>query len=342
MPNLVPQYIRPITPKLQKLVDRYKESGMRVIPVDGIGSPEQLKAVLGIAPEDFGVCAFMGSREPVGMPGLSEVVRQYPKALSKLDARYNLHMPRISGGGNWDATSPKKAGLMGQWAKGATEAGLPAHFVTMQSLVQVEGVPYAKGTTACLKQLPDEDRIGERTDGLICVADLFIVFPGGLGTLTELSALFTNTSINHKFEKKKVVILDPIFTDPITKKRSRYWENDVAGLTTKNHAGLISDNTAKSINSHCVLYRPNAALNAKEVCRELISLTLSIRKIAPKSEPDNAFAALHPILRKKYLLPLNAESQVERIFNNHGANGRWVDDLRCIVKPKATSEHLTL
>lgn len=336
MPNLVPQYIRPVEPAFSDIIDEYNEVGMWVIPIDGIGNPEQLKAILGFLPEDFGVCAFMGSRVPKGMPGLSEVVRLYPKVLSELDAKYDLRMPRISGGGNWDENKPEKTGLMGKWAYGATEVGLPAHFVTMQNLTQVEGLPYAQGKAVCLKQLPSEDRIGERTDGLICVGDLFIVFPGGLGTLTELAALFTNTSINHEFEKKKVIILDPLFHDPTTGEVHRFWKNAVADLVTRNHSNLISDTTAKNINSHCVLYQPDDTLTPEQVCHELISLTLSIKQMAFKHDEKTEFDVMHPTFRKKYLVPLSDDSQVERIFNDHGTNGRWVDDLRHHVKPTAT------
>ena len=342
MPNLIPQFIRPVEPSFEALIDKYNKIGMHIVPVDGLGSPEQLKAIINITPEDFGVCAFMGSRPPKGMKGLSQVVRLYPKMLSQLDNHYELHMPRISGGGNWDKTSPKKTGLMGQWARGATEMGLPAHFITMQDLVQREGLPYAKGQTACLKQLPNEDRIGERTDGLICVADLFIVFPGGLGTLTELAALFTNTSINNEFGKKKVVIYDPIFTDPITGEQSRYWQNSIAAMTTQNHSGLIGNDTAKNINSHCVLYRPDELLTPEQITRELMSLTLSIRKIAPKSKSDAGFKAIHPAIRKKHLAPLSKGSLLKRIFNDHGTNGQWVDDLRRLVKPTENSAQLAL
>ena len=67
-----------------------------------------------------------------------------------------------------------------------------------------------KGAAICLKQLEGQNRLGERTDGLICIGDLFIIFPGGLGTFSELATIFTNADVNIHFGNKKIVIFDPL------------------------------------------------------------------------------------------------------------------------------------
>lgn len=322
-------YVRPIAETFQRQIEEHKKTGMHIIPIDEIGSPEFLKEILGINKEDFCVCAFMGSRPPRGLGGISEVARLYPKMLTHLDHEYNLHMPLLSGGGNYN--TDKEAGLMGQWAHGATEEGRRARFVTMQTLVQREGLPYSTGTAACLKQLPDEDRVGERTDGLICIGDLFLVFPGGLGTMTELAELFTITSINRGFERKKIIIIDQIFTDPKTGDVSRFWNNDIAALITKNHAGLIDDFTAKSINSHFLIYRPDEKLTPEEISAEMISLTLAIGIFDDNHRAEVKQTSFDPALKEKHLLQLSKGSSIQKIFNGHGENGNWIDDLRKIV-----------
>ncbi len=326
MTNL-PNFERPISGEFRKLIEDYGNAGMKVIPVDAIGSPKHLRSRLGLTDEDFTVCAFMGSRVPKGMEGLSTIVRGYPRLLAQLDQQHHLQMPRLSGGGNWNLLKPKENGLMAQWARGATENGHPAHFVTMQGLIELEGLPRALGASAFLKQLPGEERIGERTDGLLCVGDMFIVFPGGLGTTTEMSALFTNSSIRRTVKSKKAILFDPIFEDPKTGEVSRYWEPIIKLLVLQNHAGLIGDDTMKNINNHCVVYRPDSGLSPKQVTRELLSLTLAIRDL---SREDN----LHPEFRKTYSVPISTGSHLARVFQDHEANGTWVNDLDSLMKPR--------
>ena len=326
MPNL-PEFKRPISEKFHALIQDYGDAGMKVIPVDAIGSPEQLRSRLELTEEDFVVGAFMGSRVPKGMKNVTPVVRGYTRLLAQLDDQHHLNMPRLSGGGNWNPLKPEANGLMAQWARGATEDGYPAHFVTMQGLIELEGLPCAPGASAFLKQLDDEKRIGERTDGLLCVGDMFLVFPGGLGTVTELCAMFTNSSISRSEKSKKAILFDPIFENPKTGEVSRYWELFIKLLVQQNDAGLIGNDTMRNINNHCVVYRPDSGLSPKQVTRELLSLTLAIRDL---SREDN----LHPEFRKTYSLPLSTGSHLARVFPDHDANGTWVNDLDSLMKPK--------
>ena len=135
---------------------------------------------------------------------------------------------------------------MGQWAYGATRSGLPVYFVTMQNLVlQEESLPYAKGAAICLKQLEGQNRLGERTDGLICIGDLFIIFPGGLGTFSELATIFTNADVNIHFGNKKIVIFDPLVPGEKGQAAQRYWQSGVQSVLEMNRAGFITDAMAK-------------------------------------------------------------------------------------------------
>jgi predicted Rossmann-fold nucleotide-binding protein len=325
MSALITPCVRPVTAELQKTIDEHARHGMKIIPIDSLGEPAALKRLMGIKKEDFVVCAFMGSRMPKGAEDIAEVVRLYPKRLAQLDHEYDLHMPRLCGGGSADFS-----GLMSKFALGATEDGHPAYFVTMQNIVEIEGLPLAPGSAVCLKQLPKEDRIGERGDGLICVGDLFIVFPGGIGTTNEVSALFTNTSVSNMAGSKKIVFFNPICHDPITGEEYRFLEDDLKSLKKKNQADLISNGAAKNINDHCLVYSPAKDLAPELMCNDLMALTFAIREAAPRYDPDVGYEPLTPNAWDR-IPPLNPGSTLEKVFDHIDADWGWINGLSRIA-----------
>lgn len=317
-----------------KVIEEHEIHNMIIIACDEIGHPMHLREKLSLTINDFAVCAFMASRPLKGIGGIAEVVYLYSKTLAILNRGYNSHIQCLSGGGNVSGT-PEEDGLMGQWARGATEAGCTAHFVTMQDLVQREGLPLANGRAVCLKRLDGEDRLGERTDGLISPADLFIVFPGGTGTRTELYTLLTNYSINPEFARKKTIFVDPVQTNPVTGKVSRYLENDMKMLVENTQINGISEKSGKQINDNCLVYQPDENLSPEQICEELISLTLAIRQAAPKFAPHTGYGPLSAKLRNKHIVPFlgNSGSKVVKLLDNFNADWGWIDDLRCLKKP---------
>lgn len=319
-------------PPLNEIVTQYAPFGMEIIPVGVIGTPKALRRMLHLSEDDFGICAYMAS-SPTKIPGLKEVVRSVAESLSAIDKQYDLKIPLVSGGGNWNSAKPdENTSLMGEWAYGATRNDAFARFVITQGLIEKEGLPYTKGVTVCIKQLPNDSvdlRLGVRTDALMCAGNLPIVFPGGYGTLLEVINEFLNLSINPQANVKKVLVVDPIVKDPLTTSVAPFWEDDIRSFIRKNHAGTISDKTAKCINDHCLVYRPDPSITPQQFCDEIVSLAIAIRAEAPQFNPYAGYTPVRPELLKKHLRPLSGGGTIGRIFDNHPLQDRsWGYNLR--------------
>ena len=316
---------------LAKMVAEYAASGMKLIPAGHLHRPETLRENLGLGPSDFGVCAFMGS-SPGRIPNVKEIVRGVATELSRLNETHDLHMPLISGGGNWKGDAPnEKTGLMAEWAYGATRNNNHVRFVITQGLIAKEGLPKKPGTAICLRQNAadsNDARLGLRTDGLLYAGKFFIVFPGGFGTLVELLGSLTNLGISGDFDHKKFLIVDPIATNPETTATTNFWASDIQSIKEKNQFGFVGNQTAERINDNCLLYRPDATLTPEGVTREIVAITLATRDAARTYDPRSDFAPLPPTLLREYLRPIESQSTIGRIYNNHPHTDRsWVDSM---------------
>ncbi|MGE0108302.1 MAG: hypothetical protein AB7S81_00850 [Bdellovibrionales bacterium] len=311
---------RPVDPFLQAFIEARALDGMCVFPVDDTAGPQGLRQAFGFHKDDFGICAFMGHLKPKGIPKLWKVVQDYPKKLVQLNEHYNARLWCMNGGGNWKGCAPSDRGLMDQWARGATELGVPGYFVTMTNIVQFEGIAPTNGRTACIDHFPGEERIGARTDALINLPSFFVIFPGGVGTDGELSLLFTNISIANAEDEKKAVIFDPIMIDPVTNKKTRCWDLQLAHFVRQNRTGFISDRSARNINASCIRYCPGEHLSATEQVQELVSLTLTTRDM----KQGGGILPLKDKLRARHIQPLSSTSKLRPIFPDHPVRNEWV------------------
>jgi len=323
---------KPFTTDLDQIVAEYERVGMKIIPVGNIGRPQELREMLRIRENDFCVCAYMAS-SPSKIPGIKEVVRTVAETLGRLDAQYDLDMPMLSGGGNYLGAFPdENTSLMGEWAYGATRNDRMARFVITQGLIQKEGLPLHRGVTVCLKQLLDlEDdlRLGARTDGLLYGGDLGVIFPGGGGTLIEKLDELMTISINTNSIMKKLLLIDPVFQDPITTSAAPFWAGTIHQLTTMNHAGTISDRALRLFNEHCLVYRPDASLGPSQMSAEITSIILAIRAEAHRFNPNAGYAPIRGDLLTQYLIPLVGSGTISQMFDGHALQDRsWGSSLR--------------
>ena len=100
--------------------------------------------------------------------------------------------------GTWIGTSGNtlvyggsKTGLMGEIAKSVLDAGGKAIGVEPQSFID-EGFQYEG-----LSELIVAEDMSERKKKMIELGDAFIAFPGGTGTLEEISEVMSKVSLKH-------------------------------------------------------------------------------------------------------------------------------------------------
>ncbi|NDE91555.1 MAG: hypothetical protein EB059_10565 [Alphaproteobacteria bacterium] len=318
---------------LQEICARYSESGMNVIPVGNLGTPEEVRRKLKLKPNDFGVCAFMAS-SPGKSAFMRQVVRDTAVALGAIDREFTINLPLISGGGNWKGLQPDDTtGYMGQWAYGASQNDRLLRFVITQGLIDKEGLPLKPGYTLCIRQnLEDisDARLGLRTDGLISAGDLLVSFWGGLGTLVEDATVMTNLGIHQPFSKKKLLIIDAVFQNPQTGTASYFFGPTLEQMKLMHAAGLIRDQVVSTLNDHCIVYRPDVTHSPEQVVREIVSVILAIRSAAPDYNPQAEYSPLPRNLLDKYVAdPLQGNSSVGRIFEDTPLKDRsWGPRLR--------------
>ncbi|NBX17090.1 MAG: TIGR00730 family Rossman fold protein [Proteobacteria bacterium] len=131
------------------------------------------------------VCVFCGARE-----GTSPVFRETAFESGRLLGKKGI---KLVYGGSRD-------GLMGAAADGALAAGGEVLGVLPQKLASKE-LAHTK-----IQQLLTVDSMARRKDILMNESDLFLILPGGLGTLDELFEVLTANTLG--FSDKPVVILN--------------------------------------------------------------------------------------------------------------------------------------
>ena len=156
------------------------------------------------------VCVFCGAQNAVPKEHL-EMARQLGRDLAKGGKQL------VYGGGD--------CGLMGAVANGTLEAGGPAIGVFPRSLGRIE-VEH-RGLT----QMHMVDTMHERKQIMYDNADVFVILPGGFGTLDEMFEVITWRQI--KIHEKQVVIFN----------HNGYWDH-LVGLM--DH--IISTGFAKELN----------------------------------------------------------------------------------------------
>jgi hypothetical protein len=131
------------------------------------------------------VCIFCGARE-----GTAPVFREVAFEVGRLLGRKGLKL--VYGG--------SKDGLMGAAADGTLAAGGQVLGVLPHKLASRE-LAHPK-----IQQLMTVDSMASRKDILMNESDLFLILPGGLGTLDELFEVLTANTLG--FFNKPVVILN--------------------------------------------------------------------------------------------------------------------------------------
>ena len=98
----------------------------------------------------------------------------------------------VYGGGKW--------GLMGETAKAALKCGSEVTGVITRDLLEVES------SLEGLCELFVVDSMIERKIKMIKISDIFLVLPGGLGTLDELFEVWTTKQLNQ--HNKSIILLN--------------------------------------------------------------------------------------------------------------------------------------
>lgn len=314
-----------IPPSLLNIIHNAGCCGMNVIPAKHLGSTDNVKNMFGFTDEHFPVCAFMAGRAPVATGQTPDLVEMFPKTFSEHDARFGLKMPLVSGGGNWGENT-KSTGLMGRWAMGATEVGQPAYFLSMQSLVDYEGLPHKEGIAVCLTHDPKDYRIGYRTDGLNTIGRVFVAFIGGYGTLTELSCVLTTISIS-QFYASKVIIVSPLLENPRTGKTTRFHAKLAPLIEEYVDFNTAGPEATKRILEQCIYYQPAKDAPARVMTRDLTSLVMMAREEALHSALYPHLQPLSPHARSTLINPLSSGSQLAPFLSADYGQSDWLNKL---------------
>ncbi|MBQ1547834.1 MAG: TIGR00730 family Rossman fold protein [Lachnospiraceae bacterium] len=95
----------------------------------------------------------------------------------------------IGSGGHTLVYGGSSMGLMGAVADAVLSSG--GHVIGVEPGFFIETAPQHEG----IDELIETTTIAERREKMMELADLFIVFPGGIGTLDEMSEVFTMKTI---------------------------------------------------------------------------------------------------------------------------------------------------
>ena len=160
------------------------------------------------------ICFFCGSRS-----GSNYKWTRMAQDLGEKIGRNNWHV--VYGGG--------KCGLMGETAESALRSGSKVIGVITEDLLNMESS--LKG----LSQLCVVDSMAERKMKMIKISDIFLILPGGLGTLDELFDVWTTKQLN--LHNKIIILLnyEHYFDDLII-----FLEKTVTeGFLTENHKNQL-------------------------------------------------------------------------------------------------------
>ncbi|MGE4351793.1 MAG: LOG family protein [Bdellovibrionales bacterium] len=324
-----------ISTEIKRTIRELAGHGLEVCLIDNLGTSIQMRDYLGFSPEHWSLCSFSGGSPPRDLPGINELVFSVSNKLASLNvARPSLRMPLINGGGNtW--MPPLVTGMMGQWTGGLVQAGFPVYGVITDKLILKEGLPPAPGIVFCLLTNAANNRLGQRTDGLILLADGFIIFPGGLGTKSEFIQRMTGTSVAGKPNGKPVLVVNPVIRDDVTGKDSRYFNLFLRSCASDNRYGEISNAAIENLNNQLVLYNPRKGATVEEMTEDVLSLILTIRDLEANSTLQKGLAPLSQEVLTVYTQPLNEGNTISRPFPNRKSSGPWFEALsaRLAIQP---------
>lgn len=150
---------------------------------------------------EISICVYCGASD-----GVNEIYIDLAKSLGGYLTKYDCRL--VYGGGS--------TGLMGACALATYEAGGRVYGVITEFLRDQE---------VLFEQIPHEivETMRHRKDRLIEESDGFIVLPGGVGTLEEMTEVFS--WIRLEILDKPIVLLDPTgFWDPLIEQIDRMVE----------------------------------------------------------------------------------------------------------------------
>jgi uncharacterized protein (TIGR00730 family) len=161
------------------------------------------------------VCVFCGSR-PGSNPSWSTASSQLGSEIAKHGWRL------VFGGGG--------GGLMGELARGAiashgTVIGIIPNFLTEAEPVILD-----------LSELYVVESMIERKEMMVDLSDIFVVMPGGIGTIEELFEVWTGNHVKAYSKPILIVNLDGFFDELLTFAKKQY-EN---GFLIERHFSYIT------------------------------------------------------------------------------------------------------
>ncbi|MGE4351122.1 MAG: hypothetical protein AB7E52_02920 [Bdellovibrionales bacterium] len=333
---------RPINNGFKRRLDEHTAVGMEIITRNMRSVPTKLRQELKLEPEHFAVCGFMGHRNLKNMGPIGEAIYLYTKKMGQMEDKYGAGFALLSGGGMPDPSNPEKSGYMGQWVRGVSESDQLGRFLTLQELIILEGIKKGYGRAICLQNLYGEARYGERTDGLLCAGDGFITWPGGLGTLLEVYDYFVSF-LSPGFDRRKMIFVDPLITDPVTGETSRLMKYDGPMLHQRILTEGIGELAVQRLNNNCVRYQPRLGMSAEEISDELVTLTVAMRQAAVRFSPEAGYLPLPPSLIQEHLHPIGKNgSKLKPLFKKYPVRWDWLDGVfkkrKIGVKPR-TANH---
>jgi len=160
------------------------------------------------------ICLFCGSRSGSNY--------QWSSMADELGKKIgNMNGEVVYGGGRW--------GLMGEIAEASIKSGSKVTGVITHDLLKIES------SSENLDKLFTVDSMTERKSKMIEMADIFLVLPGGIGTLDELFDVWTTRQL--KQHKKPIILLnyDNYFEHLISFAKKAVAE----GFMTNKHKDLL-------------------------------------------------------------------------------------------------------
>ena len=133
-----------------------------------------------------------------------------------------------------------KCGLMGELADSALEAG--GYVIGVEPSFFIEAVKQHEG----VQELIEVKDMPERKAQMIDLGDAFIAFPGGTGTLEEISEVMSKVCLGHSFCPCIVYNVNGYYDDLERLLDRMKWEGF---LTTENRAKLLFARSIEDIDA---------------------------------------------------------------------------------------------
>lgn len=322
-----------LTTSFENTIRHFRKFGLEIIPVDGLGTPAQMRELMGFDPQDWVVCSFMASSPMGKMPDLRDLVFSYAFEHGQINKNLpSMRMPLINGGGN-GSWLPTYMGLMGQHTHGTASAGQDVLAVITEELIIKEGLPEAAGRVLGLIGKANDPRLGLRTDALIALADAIIVFPGGMGTDTEVFDRLTKTSIDKDKNGLKTIFVNPLVYDKHEGVEVRYFEYLFKKNKLSCQCGGVTERTLRDLNNQMICYNPRKGATADEMKNDLLSILYSIRKLEADPQLRSGLAPLPDVVENSFIRPLSQGSNIAQPYPGYRSSGDWYDRVAgCLSK----------